>query len=42
MLEQHFAGRQQLHASGGSLEELDPELVLEGVDLSAERRLRDV
>jgi hypothetical protein len=37
-----MTGRQELHAAGGAAEERHAELVLQALDLPAQRRLRDV
>src|SRR5260370_18158244 len=42
MWQQHGAGRSQLHAPGISLEQLKPELALQGLDPLRERRLRQM
>jgi hypothetical protein len=42
MLEEHLARGQQPHAAPGALEERRPQLVLQPLDLAAERGLRHV
>jgi hypothetical protein len=42
VIEEHAAGRQERHASRGTLEELCSEFVFESADLSTHRGLRDV
>lgn len=42
MLEKGLARGQELHAAGGPLEELRPELLLQAQDVTADRRLRQM